>query len=248
MSFLRPYYFRSQVNKFIVLFVERAGSTYLVTLLNSHPDILSLREEFSALRLKGMGAEDQLQRARQIYTPPLIGTNKAIGFKSKLIDILDVDGFTAVLHENNCRVIQLMRRNSVKAVISTINADRLYKSSGTWNLLKEGDRMPPFEVDYGQFETMLQERLEWDRDLVSFVEKLNLPKLTLYYEDLLKDESRFLGEIFSFLGVSPKPVKGKTIKHTRDNLREVLTNFDQLRARYRSTPFEAMFDEVITNE
>ena len=245
MSLFRSYYHRSQVNKFVLLFVERSGSTYLVTLLNSHQDILALREEFSALRLIGKGAAEQLERARQIYSPPVIGPYKAIGFKSKRVDILDAEGFSNILHENKCRVIQLMRRNSVKAVISTINADRLYQASGKWNLLKEDDRMPPFTVDIDQFDKMLQERLRWDDEMQAFCDQLNLPKITLYYEDLLEDKEGFLRRVFSFLGVKPKPVTEKTIKHTRDNLREVLTNFDELRARYIGTPYEIMFDEVI---
>lgn len=245
MPFFRSYYLRPQVNKFILLFVERSGSTYLVTLLNSHPDTLALREEFSALRLKGRGAQEQLARARQIYTPPLLGPHKAIGFKTKLVDILDLDGFTKILYEYKCRVIQLMRRNSVKAVVSTLNADRLYQSSGTWNLLKEEDRMPPFAVDFEQFDQMLHERVQWDTEMKAYTERLDLPKLTLYYEDLLEDEGGFLEQVYSFLGVKPKPVKGKTIKHTRDDLRAVLTNFDELRLRYNGTLYEAMFDEVI---
>jgi LPS sulfotransferase NodH len=186
-----------------------------------------------------------LDWARDFYTPPWIGRYKSYGFKTKLVDILDPQGFARLLEEKDCRVIQLLRRNSVKAVISTINADRLHKSTGSWNLLKDGDRMPPFAVDFQQFEQMLQERQEWDRELEAYSGQLRLPVITLFYEDLLRDEKAFLQKVFDFIGVSPQPVKGKTIKHTQDNLRDVITNFDELRAKYAGTHYETMFDEVI---
>ena len=60
------------------------------------------------------------------------------------------------------------------------------------------------------------------------------------------DREKVLAEIFTFLGVGQKPVKSKTLKHTSDDLREIVLNFDDLRSRYQGTQFAAMFDEVLT--
>ena len=79
----RSIFFKSQVNPFVLLFVERAGSTYLTSLLNSHPDVLALREQFDVLKQAGKGTEAQLAWARELLTPPLIGRNRARGFKTK---------------------------------------------------------------------------------------------------------------------------------------------------------------------
>ena len=54
-----------------------------------------------------------------------------------------------------------------------------------------------------------------------------------------------MAEIFSYLRVEPVPVAGKTLKHTRDDLREVVLNFDELRESVAGTTYAAMFDEVL---
>lgn len=242
---MRSYYFRNQVTRYITLFVERSGSTYLATLLDSHPDILAKREEFAHMLQRGVNGSGQLEWARQFWTPPLFGPHKAIGFKTKLVDVLDQPGFAELLMEYRVCVIQLQRRNLVKAVISTINAQRLHQKSGNWNLMKEPDRLPAFQVDANEFESLLRERIRWDHELEAYVSSLNLRRIRLYYEDLLRDEKGFLTQVFDFIRVRPKPVHGKTLKNTSDDLREVILNYEEIRARYAGTHYQPMFDEVI---
>jgi LPS sulfotransferase NodH len=242
---MSPIFLRHQVTRFVILFVERSGSTYLATLLDAHPDVLARREEFAHLLQKGKGGVEQLAWAREFYSPPLFGDRKALGFKTKLVDILDKPGFAQLLKENGCRVVQLQRRNHVKAAISTLNAKRLHEVSGNWNLLNETDRMPAFPVNLEEFERLLQERLEWDRELEDYVESLKLPSLPLYYEDMLINEDEFIRRVFEFMGVRYLAIKGKTLKNTQDNLRDAIVNFDELRRKYAGTPYEPMFDEVL---
>ena len=51
--------------------------------------------------------------------------------------------------------------------------------------------------------------------------------------------------MFAFLDVPERAVQSKTLKHTSDDLRQVITNFDDLRARYTGTRYASMFDEVL---
>jgi LPS sulfotransferase NodH len=243
---LRKIFLRHQVTQFVMLFVERSGSTYLTTLLNSHPDILAQGEKLDILKQKGHNAQTQLKWTREFLTPPLIGRNKARGYKTKLKDVLDQDGFAQLIQEMNCKIIQLRRHNSVKAVISTINARRLWEASGNWNLINDdSSRMPAFAVDPDEFANLLQQRKSWDEELEAYVQRLQLPTLALYYEDLLKDEPTFIQNVYSFLEVKPKPAQGITLKHTSDDLRDVIVNFDELYVRYTGTPYQPMFDEVL---
>ena len=237
-------YLRSQVTRFVVLFVERTGSTYLMTTLASHPDIEALREQFAVLRQQGKDGAGQLEWAKEFFTPPLIGEHAAVGFKTKMIDILDPDSFSALLREKQAKIIQLERRNSVKGVISTINASHLHAVSGTWNLLNENDRMPSFAVSPDEFDRLIQQRKAWDQELETYVQHLDLPTLRLWYEDLLLDEYAFFASVLEFLHVKSVPMQGRTLKNTSDDLREVITNFDELRTRYAGTRYESMFDEI----
>ena len=243
----RSMVFRFQVTPFVILFVERAGSTFLITALKSHPQITALTEKFDAMRKEGKTAADQLEWSRQFLTPPLIGEHRAIGFKTKLVDVLDQDGFAALLRERRCKIIQLQRRNSIKAVVSTLNARRQWQVSGNWNLLSESTRLPPFEVDPAEFQAMLAQREELDRQLETYAGQLELPTLRLWYEDLLADETVFVDKAVSFLTGKSQRLQGATLKNTSDDLKTAVLNFDELRKRYAGTRYEPMFDEVRMN-
>lgn len=238
-------FLRSQVGSFVTLFVERSGSTYLSTSLNAHPDVLSLREPLSDMKQRGCDGIEQLTWVREFLAPPLISRSRARGFKTKLIDIMEPEGFADLLRQNDCRIIQLQRRNTVKAAISTINARRLWEASGNWNLLNEEDRLSSFVIDEAELDHLLEERERWDADLERYVETLGLPTLQLFYEDLLLDEEEFISRVFDFIGVDTRPVRGRTIKNTSDKLSEVIKNIDDLRSRYAGTKYRPMFDEVL---
>lgn len=240
-----PFYFRSQVTPYIILFIERDGSTYLTSLLNSHPDIEAIYERFAVLKQKEASSDEQLAWAREFYSPPLFSKTKARGFKTKLVDVLDLNRFTALLHEKEVRVIQMRRRNRVKAVISRINARRLYEATGNWNLYDKQDQMPPMHVDPAQFAEFLREREEADQELQDYVDHLQLPVIKIVYEDLLTNKINTLAQIYAFLNLPVKPVQEKTLKNTSDNLRDVVLNFDELRAGFQGTPYFEQFSEVL---
>lgn len=234
--------FSHQTRKYVLFLVGRVGSTYLTTLLNSHPNILALSEELYAF--KEAGAQAQLDWSRRFLTPPAIGRNIVRGFNVKLIDLVDPDGFAQLLREKRCHIIHLQRRNSVKQVVSYFNGRRLHEKTGMWGLFDEANRPSAFYIDPVEFMETLQGVEFQIRKLEDYVDHLQLPTLRLFYEDMLQDESAFVARIFSFLNIPSKPLQGKTIKITSDDLREVILNFDELRARYVDTEHEAMFDEA----
>jgi len=237
--------FRFQVTPFVILFVERAGSTFLITALKSHPEVQALTEKFDAMRKEGKGAAEQLEWANTYLTPPLVGTHRAIGFKTKLVDVLDRDGFARLITERKCHVIQMLRRNPVKAVVSTLNARRQWNLSGNWNRLSDNTKLPPFTVDPAEFARLLEEREQLDRDVEDYVAALQRPTLRLFYEDLLQDEHAFVSNTLNFLNCTDLPLNSLTLKNTNDDLREAVVNFDELRACYAGTRYVSMFDEVL---
>lgn len=245
MLFNRKLYFGHQITPYVIFFIERDGSTYLTSLLSSHPEINAIYERFAVLKQQGVSAEGQLEWANTFLTRPLLGRYAAVGFKTKLVDILDLERFGTLLQQKQCRIIQMQRLNSVKAVVSKINARRLWEASGKWNLYNENDRQPPVNITPSDFQKHLDEREAANQSLEEYVSKLQLPTMKLVYEDLLRDKDASLNRVFSFLNVKQLPVQAKTLKHTRDNLREVISNFEELRAFYEGTPYDSMFDEVL---
>jgi len=238
-------YFRFQVTRFVILFVERDGSTYLTSLLQSHPEILANYEKFAVIKDKGGTANEQLAWLNSFYIPPLFGRSGAIGFKTKLVDVLDMDRFTRLLREKQVKIIHMQRQNRIKAVVSRINARRLYEATGAWNLYQESDRRPPMTVDIQEFHSFVKEREEADQQLEEYVKEIRLPTLLVRYEDLQLDRDTVVRQALSFLNIPDRVLQAKPKKHTKDDLREVIVNFDELRASFLDTQYESMFDEVL---
>ncbi len=67
-------------------------------------------------------------------------------------------------------------------------------------------------------------------------------KLTLFYEDLVKQPEELFGEIQSFLGVEPRPLEMGLRRQNPQPLRELLGNYDELREALRGTEYEACFE------
>lgn len=242
---MRALYLRPQVHPYVILFIERDGSTYLTSLLSTHPQIDAIYERFAVLKQKGAGSDEQLAWAREFFTPRWLNHVKAVGFKTKLIDVFDLAGFGALLKEKNVCIIQMQRRNRVKAVVSRINARRLFESSGNWNLYKESDRLEAITIAPALFAKYLREREQADQELEDFTRTLNLNTLKIVYEDLLTNRDGTLSKIFDFLHIDSVALAGKTIKNTSDNLRDAVLNFDELRNVYAQTPYADQFDEVL---
>jgi LPS sulfotransferase NodH/GT2 family glycosyltransferase len=231
------------VRKFVVLFDGRAGSTYLMECLRSHPKIRTKGEELVRLREKGFGA--QAEWIRSFFETPSKAHIRAVGFKTKLRDVTDPEEFAKLLKALNVSVIHLERRNVVKQTVSLLNAVRLYETTKDWNLYAEADRLPPLEIDLVKFADWLSQVEREALRIGRFVEKLPVPTLHLAYEDLLLDSEGTLTRALEFLGVPLEAVHARVMKNTSDDLRQAVSNFVKLRAQYAGTEYERMFDEVL---
>jgi hypothetical protein len=212
--------------------------------MDAHPRVRAKGEILADA--KDQGAQTQLELAQACLSPPLIGRHAAVGFKTKLMDVLDPGGFSALLAQERPMLISLLRRNRVKLVVSWINSERLHEARGRWQSYTDDDRPPvPFTIDVADFRCRLETLERLRRDIKDFVSELELPTFSLFYEDLLAGRRETLGQVFSFLGVKNRSVKPKCIKTTSDDLRDVVANLDELRSHYLGTPYERMFDEVL---
>jgi LPS sulfotransferase NodH len=142
-------------------------------------------------------------------------------------------------------MIYLDRRNDVKHAISRITARRLKDSTGRWNRYDGDDRLEPFAVDFEDFQTRLDAVEAEKGTIAEYVGRLDRPLLHLDYEDLLARPTETFNRVLAYLGLPPAPLQAATRKNTNDDLREVVTNFAELRARYEGTRYEPMFDEVL---
>ncbi len=229
-----------QLTRLVILFMGRSGSTYLQESLNSHPNIFIQGE-----LLVGKTRERQLQDLEIVFNR-ISGSNfRVIGIKTKFRDLDQPKKFAPFFQKMNTKVICLTRRNLVKRIISVMRAMELNQVTGDWNLYNKEERIGKITIDIECFKRWLNHSEVEKEKLLNYVNNLRLPTLYLEYEDLLLKPTRTFEQIFQFIGVESQTLQANCIKHTRDNLREEIENFDQLRSHYLNTPYEAMFDEVL---
>jgi LPS sulfotransferase NodH len=230
----------------VILFPGRAGSSYLVTMLAAHPQIEVKSEVLGALRKDGSSA--QLEWAARFLRGPLVSRHKAFGFKTKLRDIRDADGFAEVLKNANVRVVELGRLNDVKHAVSRINARRLHEITGRWNREPGDAPLQATAITPDDLRHHL-ERVEIEKaDIHNYVEALGLPTLALNYEDLLSNLRPTLARLFDFIDVPDIEVVGTTQKNTDDDLGRAVTNLEELREHFQGTKYASMFDERAPHE
>lgn len=252
----------SEKVNFVILFQGRTGSSHLIDVLNKHPNIVAEGEMLvDFLPEPSAGTTSLLQRVRagtlrfwegcpatrQIASTDALYTHRpgarAIGFKTKVRDVIDLEAMKRVLEAHSVRAIIMQRRNLVKKTASRLNAARLYETTQEWNLHDEADRLGLFRVTPERFDLALRKVVYEHKTLQAFADYLDLPKLTLEYADLLADREQWFASVFEFLGVEPADLDSDVMKNTDDDLRNVLTNYEELKAYYRGTAFEPMFEE-----
>jgi LPS sulfotransferase NodH len=227
---------------FVILFQGRSGSTYLVEALSKHPSVCCDIERL--VGLKKAGADAQLEWIDQHFQSHA-EQFRAIGFKTKLEDVLDPAAFRSLLHRRRAKVILLTRKNIVKIVISWMNAERIYQLTGDWNLYPPARTLTPFTVDVGMFERRLKLVEEGQSRLRAYAKELQLETLEFFYEDLLRDHDTAMCRAFEFLGATPAVFTGSCLKATNDNLQHAVANFHEIRQRFLGTAYQPMLEEVV---
>jgi LPS sulfotransferase NodH len=176
---------KTPISRFVILFTGRSGSSYLSSLLNSHPNVICEGEMLAQIIYAGEPPEKQLTWSRQFFEaerPPQI---LCVGYKTKLSDVVESERFQGLLKELDVRVVHLVRRNLVKQVVSAMNAERLHQTTGQWNIRDEGERLGAFHADPAKFDVTLRNRVSGEKQLATSVSSLQLPTMRVDYEDLL---------------------------------------------------------------
>lgn len=222
---------------YVILFIGRAGSSYIIDMLGSHNAIIAGQE----LLVEETSAEAERNRLNTLYTQSHPDIIRAVGFKTKLTDITDIAQFIRMLDEHNVKVIYLYRNNVIKQTISRINRKRLHDATNLHNLEKGVDRLPAFTIDPDEFSAWFDQTHQRWLEMHDFVHTLRRPQLRIAYEDLLTDHDAVFARIFDFLEVPHAPLQSNMIKNTQEDLRDVIENFDEIRKLYAGTEFYEQF-------
>lgn len=240
-AYARPFMFwrSSPVRKFIIFGQGRTGSTLLVDLLNSSPEIhcdgeiLIERVQFPKLFIAG--------RSR-------LSGRSTYGFKVKIYQLTDVQGiknprqFMVNMHKRGWKIIYLRRTNILRQALSNIVA--IHRKS-FHRRQTEGPFQPErIYVDCDDLLNRMRKRASHSRDEAGVLK--DLPHVTVTYEnELLKAESHqeSLDRVFEYVGVPSVPVRTKLVRTTSDSLSDIIQNFEEVSRFIGHTEYAGLLSE-----
>lgn len=240
--------------KVVILCLERSGSTWLTAMLNQNDGVNVLAEPLHPMATKHQHKADKIAAARDEYwhlvnAMEAVSQNKSLrllGFNEKLIypkyalptqpEVLRK--FSNYLMSHNFRMISLRRKNIVFQAISMIRAVQLAGKCGNdaWSKTHERGWQ---DVCGKHHKDLMLEPISWrdlrenilraqnkSAELLNTIKQLQLPSLTIYYEDLNENPKQVMQLISNYLGVSLEVKDTLFVKQGDVNIRKMMPNVD----------------------
>lgn len=208
--------------RFLILFPGRTGSSWLISALQSHPDV----------RAEGEILVKQDERAQRRLLDGILGAapeaGHAAGFKTKLKDVADLDGLRRRIRETPIAIISMRRRDLVRLSISRITARRLHEHSGRWNLDDRTSAAPTRPIETAELFEAIEHCDRTVRELDAFTASLDAPRLDLEYAEILADPAATLAKVQRFLGIEACPLQSAVRKNTDEDLERAVPNLAEL--------------------
>jgi len=225
--------YSSNYQRVIVLFIARAGSTYLTELLDSHPNFHMQGERLVELsNIKGRSPVEhniQAKYTTKYYRKFRRNSINAVGFKTKHTDITDLARFGQLLKELDVTTIHLTRENTLKRVVSWFRGENLNKVRGEWNIHLEEERTPRLHIPCDVLIDRLISVEQWESDLRAYIHTSKFRMLEISYEELLHAKDSTVNSICDYLSVPRRATHASVIKNTSDNLEEAIANYEEIR-------------------
>lgn len=242
-------------NKFCLLTTQRSGSTWLSTLLDSHPQIKSFEEPFIWRKNRPNWQEKSLptyytyKNNTKVKSPLIIfkyidllnnyndeqKNIKTIGFKLMYSQILENPELLIKLILDRYTIVHLVRQNYLDILISRAS-------------LEQNNAVHSKEIQIKTKQVILNplllvqelEKLERNHKIFRTVLKLMpLPVLEITYESLQVDKNKILGSIADFLQVDSTFMgfKSKLKRVNQGGYEEKISNYDQVVEILESTKY-----------
>jgi LPS sulfotransferase NodH len=251
-------------NIYVITCPARTGSTMLVHLLRSHPEICSHDEVFSSPGTIGgmtgtylikcraepdfvnyLSAEKDRDPIKFLYKIVLdLQGKKAVGFKLKHDELVLPEYRVLreeIVNDRDFRIIHLRRENLLRRYLSHYVANRV---TGV-TLVVRGQTIPemqPVVLDPHEcqkdFETVLAREKEFAQ---LFAEH---PSFSVSYEQMIAPGAEKIQSLLDFIGVSRRELTTTTRKLGGNDLRQVIANFEELRDYFADGPFSKFFENA----
>jgi len=223
---------------FVIACLGRTGSTHLVSLLDSHPDIRCFGELFTHHEgtldeaFVTSPIDDPVDYVAQL-TAPL--TERAIGFKLPLNSIRAHPEALRVLEGDQMRIVRLRRLN----LLALLASRRLLASTRVPQSTHGDYGDATVEIDPKQALAVFRLSDDHERYLDELAD--GRPVFQITYEDLAA--GRDLDDLQAFLGVDPVPLKSMFKRVRSRPLSDTIENWAEMEDALRGTPYERFLED-----
>ncbi len=235
-------------NKFCIITTQRSGSTWLISLLESHPDIKAFYEifldrwpgndflisfhEFKQANF-GIRPEKTFRYLDQLNIYP--GKHHTIGFKIMYNQLGRYPEVLAKFALDRYKIIHLIRDNHLDIAISAASMQQ--------NKLVHAKKIVHANPIILEPESLIKglSRLETQLNLARLLLKIiPNPVLEIKYEELCENQNQALGSIVKFLGM---PLDAHNFvsdrqKINRGSYQQKIANYEQIVQTLTGTKFE----------
>jgi LPS sulfotransferase NodH len=224
--------------KFVIISGSRTGSTLLMALLNNHSNIICEGELFKNLNGKTC---TEIWEALFNNKPKKV---KQVGFKLFYYHPFDEDKsiWNIILKDNNINIIHLTRKNLLRIYAS----QEIGKKTKQWT--ENINRPHGFDISTKHVELDYETCLNTFETIVSYEEKIrqmfnNREIIEVDYEDLSADYSLSINHILQRFKLPSEELTTVMKKQNPEPLRDLVTNYEQLKSNFKNTKWEYLFNE-----
>uniref|UniRef100_A0ACD5UJ19 Uncharacterized protein n=1 Tax=Avena sativa TaxID=4498 RepID=A0ACD5UJ19_AVESA len=240
---------------FVIVSMQRSGSGWFETLLNSHPNISSNGEIFNRMDRRE-NVSSILQTLDKLYNLDWLTSaaknecTAAFGFKWMLNQgFMDHhDDILSYLNKKGVSVIFLFRRNTLRRLISVLanNYDRDAKQlNGTHkshvHSEEEAEILAKFKPEL-DVSTLISNIRDVEKYMGDCLDRFNMTRrMVLYYEDLISNRNALL-RAQEFLRVPVRKLVSRQVKIHRRPLPDLVRNWQDVNSKLKGTEYARFLD------
>jgi LPS sulfotransferase NodH len=252
-----------RITKFVILTDQRSGSTWLVDILNSHPEVIAFSELFIENTKKNKptwaGEKDVLlwrayiRKSKSIfkhlrpfsclrylnYIYAYKQSINAIGFKLMYHQLWHCPEILVYLLLKKAKVVHLIRSNILDVIISK-EASLIRGSFHSINNVSQ--------VQVKLNTSNLLKRLRWLDTKIKLAKRIfscsGVPYIEVEYEKLKSNPSSF-NDILNFLGIEPGKQKLETPlrKLSKGSHMEIIANYEEVKKALKNTKYYDLLNQ-----
>ncbi len=226
--------------RFAIVGNPRTGSSHLVSLLDSHPDIAcwdgEIFDEGEAFDTSSYQDPQDFLRERVFKI-----NAKAVGFKLLWNEMNRLSNVWRMLKTLDINLVHTYRGNLLDSFISyqLASTNHAFTSwqgvSGLYGVWKTNR----FEADYDQCFEWFEKAEHCDVEIKRRSHEEGIPRVEIEYRELCENQDRVL----DFLQVPRQPLTSRLKKQRKGSQSEIITNYAEIKKRFAGTKWAIYFEE-----